>query len=301
MPEEQAARVETPKTLYKYMTVEAAKQVLSSRRVRFSSPLTFNDPYDCQWNPLWWMQTDELHDGRLALLRTAIHDPATLPADAGLDVRSALLRCARRRLVDDSGTPTDSSDKLARSLCRSLAPGTRVTLPYWNHVIGRFRVFCLAAECDSILMWSHYAKQHSGVVLGFATDVLQQAWDLRAMPVQYHDRWPDTEGKDTFNEIVSFDRAVDLPYSQAAASLMTIKATSWRYEREWRYFFLDDTEDDKHTLIDFPGSSLETVVVGARCANSDAANITESARQANKSVSIRGAKIKSGEFRISIL
>lgn len=36
--------------------------------------------------------------------------------------------------------------------------------------LDKYRVFRLAGNCESILLWSHYADAHTGICLGFSAD-----------------------------------------------------------------------------------------------------------------------------------
>ena len=49
------------------------------------------------------------------------------------------------------------------------------------------RVFCLSELDDSVLMWSHYADQHQGVVLGFDTEAMEQGFTLSVGVYQLHE------------------------------------------------------------------------------------------------------------------
>src|SRR2546426_7863251 len=40
-----------PTRFFKFCTAKVAKLNLSTRRLRFSSPLRFNDPFDCYFSP----------------------------------------------------------------------------------------------------------------------------------------------------------------------------------------------------------------------------------------------------------
>ena len=55
----------------------------------------------------------------------------------------------------------------------------------WDHYISVYRVLCLTEEKDNTLMWTHYANEFKGAVLGFEFDDLKEFIDIRK--VEYDD------------------------------------------------------------------------------------------------------------------
>ena len=113
----------------------------------------------------------------------------------------------------------------------------------------RFRLFCGSKVSDSILMWSHYASNHEGCVLGL---------DLHSPPfqalrefvtdVQYEERRPayffSTKKKYVHKDILAVAR---------------VKHIDWSYEKEIRVMF--PTTD---SFCSLPSSTIRTVILGAR-------------------------------------
>ena len=89
---------------------------------------------------------------------------------------------------------------------------------------GRFlkdlgRTFCLACFCelpDSILMWSHYAANHTGLCIGIRPDKMR-------LPPEKALRWK-----------VHYDDE-RLPFEHPKPNELPLrKALAWEYENEWR-------------------------------------------------------------------
>ncbi len=82
-------------------------------------------------------------------------------------------------------------------------------------------VFCLAARCEDILMWSHYADSHAGVCLVFDRRAPSAAISA-SLPITYQD-----------------ERPVANPYllrgQPGMRTLFLTKSDHWSYEREWRW------------------------------------------------------------------
>ena len=73
-------------------------------------------------------------------------------------------------------------------------------------------------------MWTHYAEEGSGVVVGYDAGEVRSALPETAalQPVQY------------VPEPVLWDYPAVAEYPELAMSIMCSKGIPWRYEREWR-------------------------------------------------------------------
>lgn len=82
--------------------------------------------------------------------------------------------------------------------------------------IATRRVYCLAEDPLSILMWSHYAAKHTGICLEFH---LGNPLFMKVLPVEYQDDFPDIDPSEMYDRV---DEAV------------LTKAKCWEYEKEFR-------------------------------------------------------------------
>lgn len=111
----------------------------------------------------------------------------------------------------------------------------------------RMAVYCLSARVDSVLMWSHYARNHSGFAVEFSgSDPLigeaQRVKYLRDRPIM------DPGSGDKHNMHVT---------------LLT-KARDWKYEQEWRI-----TRIGKPGLHKYNPKSLKSIIFGMAMNNRD--------------------------------
>jgi hypothetical protein len=125
---------------------------------------------------------------------------------------------------------------------RTPARGTAKRLKYRR----RLGIFCLTEDPDNQLMWVHYAEQHKGFVLGFATS------------------------NDFFSEhgvIPSKVKYVSAPPQVPSSSLppvelSLIKSDAWAYEKEWRCVRQFGNEESRDVYFD--ASLLTEVIIGSR-------------------------------------
>jgi hypothetical protein len=76
--------------------------------------------------------------------------------------------------------PRPSDDKI-RAMIPELEDGVREDAE-------RLGMFCLSANPNDVLMWSHYASNHRGLCLGFRTTGDSILWD--AQSVEYSREYP---------------------------------------------------------------------------------------------------------------
>lgn len=164
------------KTLYKYASIETAKEILKNNSIAFTAPSQFNDPYDCDL-----FVTDKEFDKcyelalEYALMQYCLNlqDTITKPKDRKIlsiykkeielykffiqkdpiyDPNYFLLFCARQlwKYADIDSLKETSKIETQEQL---------------NDVRNDFYVSCFSERNDSILMWAHYADKFKGVCI----------------------------------------------------------------------------------------------------------------------------------------
>lgn len=95
-------------------------------------------------------------------------------------------------------------------------------------------ISCFSERCDSILMWSHYAREHRGLCIGYNLYELIKTYDC--FPVIYENAMFQIKG--------------ELEDSILQGTLW--KCNEWQYEKEWRILKKDETkEGNKGFVQDF--------------------------------------------------
>lgn len=134
-------------SIYKYTGVAGALAILRNTSFKFTSPLDFNDPFDCDTSILEFTRT----------------------ADSVAEYKQAL---------ELSNLPL--LEKM-RALAEFYQPATfqKVYAHVAKHKIETAKVTCFSKTHSNTLMWSHYAQNHKGICLEFngsmpANDVLER-------------------------------------------------------------------------------------------------------------------------------
>lgn len=87
---------------------------------------------------------------------------------------------------------------------------------------GDIYVFCFSELYNSILMWSHYAKNNTGFCVEYDTSLIKDYIKQNLVPVLYENKYIDIT-----NSIISSNKNSGIICS-------IVKARDWEYEKEWR-------------------------------------------------------------------
>lgn len=256
---------------FKYVTATVAKIVLTTRRLRWSSPVLFNDPFDVTQELR--LNFDEaklnavLTDKVTSLIEEG--DPSNSVKHPGL---SALLRVARQ-----------ASPDVRRAMARELRTNTNAPTSgqiqglaalkqTWRGMVPTFRILCLSELNDVTPMWLHYADAYEGVVLQFsAVDELDSAF-LVARPVIYQDNPPAIADADTWARCTLGQS--ESTYWDLFTEYLYVKTTAWAYEKEWRIVSgARPGEKELFADYDFHPHELTGVYFGPKCSAEDRGDI----------------------------
>lgn len=185
---------------YKYLPLdEGSLKTLTEGTIKFTCPLAFNDPFDC----MPYYETSRIH-------KLNEHHPDLLKAIGD----SKGLSPAKR--IQQKGP-------IFSKLKRGLENGS-----FARKIMADVGVVSLSKNALSILMWSHYADFHKGMVLefripfmGIEADAKYNVNRLLPFPVDY---LPDRPRLD-LSEVTKFD---------SVKKLVLTKSEIWKYEDEER-------------------------------------------------------------------
>lgn len=135
-------------------------------------------------------------------------------------------------------------------------PDHRLALTYLRKIVAKtWGVICIGKHWKSPLMWAHYAKNHTGICLGFDVaneDAIQKVSyiaDRVSLAMDLNEPMPG------------------ITYENAMAILST-KYSQWSYEEEYRLFgkLNEAYPANGYYYLPFgPNLILREVIVGARC------------------------------------
>jgi len=261
-------RIHERRFFYKYVSSHVAKMILATRKLRWSSPLLFNDPFDVTQELRLNFNSTELNQAIVEEMIRIYEETDKLYAPAG--IRQTLLAIMvdiardkpglRQRIVEDLRRNVDST---ARQI-DALNELKRV----WREYVPRMRVLCLSELNDNTAMWHHYADAYRGAVLEFeAVDQFDSAF-LIARPVTYQDTPPAIANKEVWAQCM-LERGTST-YKDLFTEYQYVTTTSWAYDIEWRIVSAAaDGETGFFSDINFNPRELAGVYLGTQCSRDD--------------------------------
>ncbi len=261
--------------LYKFSSCEGAAEILKSCSLWAKSPLDFNDPFE--------------------VLPAFDEERKNMAINSKKRFYQTLGRQDGGRLTPDGNEheiPVEDFVDLQRNYHE----------PFFSAIYPRFRVLCLSEHAEPILLWSHYAKSHTGIAIGFdvnrenlprgiipsgiSVNYIENR-DSLFLPLEFY-QFRGLDMIDPNPAPVGFSKAASglilsnseqqTRYFDALKSMISNKYNVWNYEAERRFLYdlradgnggLSDTELDqagtKYNSAHFAREAVTQIVFGYYC------------------------------------
>lgn len=254
------------KFFFKYVTAPTALKILESAKVRYSSPIIFNDPFDIQ-SGLHFDFDIETHSDRLLdfMEKLVLQEEKPDVLESEPWGQAVLLM---REKKTSHGFPKEKWREAAGPLFAVLVESLKtIRIQYqetwWCDFLPRLRVFSVSESHDNLLMWSHYAKDHSGAVLQFRVLPEEDNPLCIAKPILYRQSPPSFLTEKEWLEFVLLSREPKL--SELFVQYAYMKSDIWSYEREWRVWDLLPRKEES-LFSEYPvlSQELEAIYFGCK-------------------------------------
>lgn len=248
--------------LYKYGKFDKyTEKLFTHNEIYFSSPDEFNDPFDSKPLHICEGNEQQIENYLFELYRKKY--PGRSKEEILADVKREIITKGKGRIV------LKETLEISRERIRK-----------------KLGVCCFSEKRDNILMWAHYAKQHTGFCLEFDIDNDFFRPITRAIKVEY----------DTILPELNLMQLSNYPSRELGIKLL-IKADDWEYEQEWRI-----VETKKGPGIqNFPEDALSGVILGCRISQENKENIFRWCRKRKHQPTLYEAREKQKEFGLDIV
>ena len=253
------------RAFYKYTSPQTALAILQSGKVRYSSPSTFNDPFDIQSGLHFDFDLEALHEkiiDRIGELAAAPDEPFLDSGDPwGKIVLEARKHYPTHGFLRDRWL---SITKEPFNYLLSIIKDCRQQYEkHWrSRLLPGIRVFCVSEDRDNLLMWAHYGRDHTGAVFEFWSLPSEDNPLSVAHPIQYEDAplpfFSEREWIDDLTGSKKLDE--DALYKRYAY----IKSSEWSYEREWRVWYPLSDDRQLYDDVAIRRSEFRSVYIGCR-------------------------------------
>ena len=259
--------------LYKYLSPDRCS-FIEHRRLKFSNPSDFNDPFELRVKFINYRKLIEEE------VQKRINDVffKTLRQCPGLSYQDFI--AAKRDEIEEER-------KRLRKKGEEIYVEQQSAIPeLLNRDIG---ILCLSRKCDHILMWSHYASGHKGFVVGFDSN---------------HRFFYDNGKTSLCGDVTYQNELPEIILSsgiKGETSPLFHKSDVWAYEEEVRLIKKLDSsfeQDNNINLLEIPKDAILEIIFGLQSSDSFQTRCKEMASKFLPNVSIfRMVRVRD-EYRI---
>lgn len=171
--------------------------------------------------------------------------------------------------------PLKNNHQYSNSLIQKLLSRKKPESPNDDFESG---TICFSETYDNLLMWSHYASEHQGFVIGMDPQhFLSQQRSKEAPDGLVIRRVTYRESRPVLQASGFHDLLIGTPHA-----VLATKSTHWSYEQEWRIQHfkkeklsfaeggdhqpIKDSYNKRIQLYEIPKESVKVLIIGARCA-----------------------------------
>lgn len=225
---------------YKYMPAETAALVLKTGKLRWSSPLLFNDPFDVPRSLAGDMTATDIARAVADRMDAYLDNPPEDLTDFD-PMLQQLFGLAKNGFPEALRAEMRKVTQEARDNPESHAAPLNELRDHWKEKIREMRVLCLTESQAHVAMWYHYADKYQGAVMGFrCTEEVDSCFRI-AEPIEYVEQKPDVYTDSGIARLLCLN---GMAAARETTRLGTLtKAADWAYEREWRLVSSADAGD----------------------------------------------------------
>ena len=232
----------TQQILYKYLDIVGAFSLLQNHTFKLTQPNKLNDPFEFMPGGYRGDTVDERYRRAYELLFQEKYR-LRLNEKKGQNYSSEEWPTVVKNF------PKEEVLSLANAVFDEMQ--RRDWTPWVGQISQYYGITCFSKTYDNILMWSHYAAQHKGIVVGFETTNLSELH-----PVIYSTERCKIPLSSVCNEEARKQSMIDV---------MTTKEACWHYEDEWRMVHkLPSISPNGLYLLPFDSNCIKEVYIGIR-------------------------------------
>ncbi|HCV44261.1 MAG TPA: hypothetical protein DGH68_12305 [Bacteroidetes bacterium] len=256
-----------PRCLYKFRNFGMNGlhlDILARNEIFFSSPLRFNDPFDCR-----------------------------IPIRYDLASRAEFLRTFEEiAAIENPGLRRNESHRLAKHAFRNkLFKDREATAKLQEEVVNsNLGVFSLSANPSSLLNWAHYGDSHKGFCIGFDTEALNEFCLMRSLKTKL----PTVLMKVNYTREYPLVNPYKISNQQRMEYTFLTKSVDWEYEREYRILL----PQGANVLLSVPSHALKRVIIGCQASDDDRQALMRVVEKRGNDIQVFVAKTSPDDFRL---
>ena len=262
-----------PKHFFKYCTARVGKIVLSTQKVRWNSPLNFKDPFDCHLSYGIDFEGNQLRDEIVELYLQLIYGNQEPTFIEGAPLAADFASLRSRRETKSRTEFVQFITPIAEAATSALKQYVEKEEQSLKTGITDYRLFCVCAEKDNLLLWANYADSHTGLAFQFECLEHLDVPLLTAVPVVYSEDAPTLGTHDEWLQVALGLKRLERPQG-LWKSLVTRKSIEWEHEQEWRVITeRRQYENQGYEDSPFDPQEISTAFLGCKMSDEDKKDI----------------------------
>lgn len=256
--------------LYKYRTIsEWTENIVKEKKIWLAKPNTLNDPFEC--NPTVYLAKDaEAYKSQIMMSQLSgfIFNGATAhrSGKSFLGLRGRELKLFLNRIKKQKNN-LSRQYRIVKNFLNDVGGGAlsdpTSDLNSQKELLENIGVFSLAEDPLNTLMWAHYGGNHTGLALGFESQITD---NYLLKKIDYVDILPEVDLSSGFlkgiNYFIQDGQLIPKPFIQLEdpqiQKIIYTKTTEWAYEKEWRLI------SNTYGKQSYPGT-LKQIIFGMNC------------------------------------
>ncbi len=270
-----------PKILYKYCGFEGGRATLENSSLRYRHPNEFNDPFE--FLPGGYSD-DTFENTKKACVEIISQRPNILSMINKYLGTSYSFNQLKNHIEHDDNPELNKIIDLIFSQLKGK------DWEEFRNEASKEVVFCsFSKKKDDILMWSHYADEHKGMVIGFDASYFNCLWEI-----QYQDQRvliPLTSMLNPINR------------KKTAEMIIRTKYTTWKYEKEWRQIIPTSMVNSNGDILTrrFEPDAVKSIILGYKVDNVQEAQIISLQAKYPNCETIQHAKLSKQNFALEFV
>lgn len=272
--------MDSPPTIrYKYVTIEDARKILQNNTFRATPPNELNDPFELLPGSFSGCSKEDIR--KEVMQRPEVFFDMAKDLQLFKDIGDFIEKINKNEaFMDNVVSVFFDSDSLMNKCIDSVREFSR-----------NIGLICFSKNKSNILMWSHYANNHTGVIIGVESMLFSKLW----IKVDYQPK--------RFEIPVSIVERKKNPFA-----VLERKSLDWQYEEEYRtvailsdckYALDSSKKSGKIYLYPFDKEAIKEVVFGINTPdNEKQILINELKSNYSSSVVIKKAELHKTEYKL---
>jgi hypothetical protein len=227
-----------------------------------------------QWHALI-TSPDPLSPNQLGHLTPIVEYIRQIRQQHGLQYPEAVLAYVRGGVVEGMKRATNISAEINTQI---------------RSVMADTSIFCVSETHDNLLMWSHYAQNHTGAVIKFLVLPEVDSPLIVAQPVRYTIRMPRRE----FASMLDFQKSL----TEIVELITLTKSDVWACEKEWRIVAGLRDKTQSYEILSYAPEEVGAVYLGCKMSEDDKEELIEITRSLYPQAKLYQAEKHPKEFAL---